>query len=112
MCANPRVSLRVHTLVCLALLAISGVAVADQEIARTPIVDAPPGTPGIGGGFRFHRTAYTGVGLVQDLVPLYLYEGKYLYGNGRKARACISLRSRNVIALSDTEHTNVRNRLL
>ncbi len=70
MCVSPRVSLRAGALVCLALLAAGGVARADQEVARTPIVDAPPGTPGIGGGFRFSSSPYVGVGTVPDLVPL------------------------------------------
>ncbi len=85
MCVHPRVPLRVGALVCLAMLAAGGVASADQEVARTPIVDAPPGTPGIGGGFRFNSTPYAGVGMVPDLVPLYLFEGRFLYAHGTTA---------------------------
>jgi outer membrane scaffolding protein for murein synthesis (MipA/OmpV family) len=59
-----------------------GPVVADQETARIPIVDAPPGTPGIGGGARLNATPYAGVGAVQDLVPLYLYEGRWVFAHG------------------------------
>ena len=55
---------------------------AQQEVARIPIVDAPPGTPGLGGGLRWGSNPYRGDTDGLDLVPLYLYEGKYLFAHG------------------------------
>lgn len=55
---------------------------AAPEVARIPIVDAPPQTPGIGGAFRSGSTPYIGDDGEPDLVPLYLYEGKRLFAHG------------------------------
>lgn len=55
-----------------------------QEVARIPIIDAPPQTPGLGGGIRLNSSPYVGQTDVDDLVPLYLYEGKYLFAHGTK----------------------------
>lgn len=65
----------------LALCVLSG-ATAAQEVARIPIIDAPPRTPGLGAGIRLNTSPYVGQADVNDLVPLYLYEGKYLYAHG------------------------------
>lgn len=65
------------------LIAILGVVnVHAQEVARLPIVYAPPGTVGIGGGIRTGQSPYVGSERDQDLIPLYLYEGKYLFAHG------------------------------
>lgn len=40
---------------------------------------AEPGGAGLGAALRLERSPYIGVGARNDLVPLYLYEGKYLY---------------------------------
>ena len=53
-----------------------------QEAARTPIVDADPGTPGIGGGIRVGSGPYSGAETEFDLIPLYLFEGKWFYSHG------------------------------
>ena len=53
-----------------------------QEVARFPIVDAPPRTPGLGAGFRTARDIYIGEDERTDLIPLYLYEGKFLFAHG------------------------------
>lgn len=53
-----------------------------QEVARIPIVDAPPGTPGLGAGIRNNTVPYLGEEQGYDLVPLYLFEGKYLFAHG------------------------------
>jgi MipA family protein len=70
----------------LALLAVAAPAVADQELARIPFFNAPPGTTGLGGGFRFGNNPYISSGESEevplDLIPMYLYEGKYLYSRG------------------------------
>ncbi len=40
---------------------------------------AAPGGAGLGAGIRMERSPYVGGGIRNDLVPLYLYEGKHLY---------------------------------
>jgi len=71
---------RTHVLIAALLLVSSGVVA--QEAARLPIVDAPPGTPGLGGALRLGTENYIGETYRKDLVPLYLYEGEYLYAHG------------------------------
>jgi outer membrane protein len=58
---------------------------AGQEVARIPITDAPPMTPAIGGGIRTGNDIYIGGGREPDFVPLYLYEGKYIFAHGTSA---------------------------
>jgi len=53
-----------------------------QEVTQIPIIDAPPQTPGLGAGFRINSSPYVESDEVTDLVPLYLYEGEYLYAHG------------------------------
>jgi outer membrane protein len=66
----------------IALLHLFCCQAAAQEVARIPIVDAPPQTPGLGAGFRTGTNPYIGQDARVDLVPLYLYEGQYLFANG------------------------------
>jgi len=49
---------------------------------RIPIESAPPGTPAIGFGLRANTDLYIGNDGDADLVPLYLYEGKWLFAQG------------------------------
>lgn len=66
-----------------ALTAAALPAQSAQEVARIPIVDAPPGTPSIGFGLRLGDSPYLGEQEGGgDLVPLYLYEGKVLFAHG------------------------------
>jgi outer membrane scaffolding protein for murein synthesis (MipA/OmpV family) len=53
-----------------------------QEAARVPIVDAPEGTPGLGGAIRLSSSPYHGGAGYPDLVPLYLFEGRWFYSHG------------------------------
>jgi outer membrane scaffolding protein for murein synthesis (MipA/OmpV family) len=63
---------------------------ADAEVTRIPILDAPPGTIGLGFGVRSESTPYikensaSGVGDVVsiDWVPMYLYEGETVFAHG------------------------------
>jgi outer membrane protein len=63
---------------------------ADGGVTRTPIVDAPPESVGLGFGLRFGASPYRDVDNTSsitsdnnfDLLPLYLYEGEYLYFHG------------------------------
>ena len=68
------------------LLAVTTVGMAGQEVARIPIINAPVGTTGLGGGFRFGKSTYISSGESEevplDLIPLYLYEGKWLFAHG------------------------------
>ncbi len=68
----------------LIIAAFAATGAAAQEVARTPFINAPPRTPGLGGGVRLTGTPYVGVSDEQDLdlVPLYLYEGKWLFAQG------------------------------
>lgn len=75
-----------RALLATALLTASITAPAGQEVARIPFFNAPDGTTGLGAGFRFGRNSYISSGesdeVPLDLVPLYLYEGKYLFVHG------------------------------
>jgi len=55
------------------------------EVTRIPVDHLPDGTPGLGGGIRVTRDVYLGRERDPDLVPLYLYEGKWLFANGTSA---------------------------
>ena len=57
-------------------------AQAAQELTRIPIDTMPPGTPGIGGGIRTGADPYIGSNRAPDLIPLYLYEGKWIFSYG------------------------------
>jgi outer membrane scaffolding protein for murein synthesis (MipA/OmpV family) len=75
-----RLKARQYLVAALWLTATS--AYAGQELARIPIDTAPPGTPAIGGGIRSGADIYIGSDRDPDLVPLYLYEGKWLFAHG------------------------------
>jgi len=66
------------------LLATSGAA--PQEVAEIPFFSAPPGTAALGGGLRTGQSPYFATDNEDqrqaDLIPLYLYEGKYLFSRG------------------------------
>ena len=72
-----------------------GSADAASLLTQTPIFDAPPGTVGLGFGMRGGDSPYFDVKDIsstnndnqRDLVPLYLYEGKYLFFHGTSAGA-------------------------
>jgi len=57
-----------------------------QEVAEIPFFSAPPGTAALGGGIRLGQSPYFATDNDDqgqaDLVPLYLYEGKYLFARG------------------------------
>jgi outer membrane protein len=68
------------------LLGATAPTMAGQEVARIPFINAPDGTAGLGAGFRFGESPYISSGesteAQLDLIPLYLYEGKYLFAHG------------------------------
>ncbi len=57
-----------------------------QEVAEIPFFSAPPGTAALGGGIRGGQSPYFATDNEDqrqlDLIPLYLYEGKYLFARG------------------------------
>ena len=73
--------------VCVLILLLARAAgiFAAQEVARIPIIDAPPYTPGLGAALRPNNDIYIGGGHDLDVVPLFLYEGKYLFAHGTSA---------------------------
>ena len=68
------------------LLLLAADARAQQEVAEIPFFNAPPGTAALGGGLRFGRSLYLSVDNDDtrqiDLIPLYLYNGKYIFARG------------------------------
>lgn len=58
-----------------------GVACAAAFANSDPLVGvvSEPGGAGLGAALRMERSPYKGAGTRNDLVPLYLYEGKFLY---------------------------------
>lgn len=71
------------TLVSLLLLSDTALS---QEVAEIPFSRAPEGTAALGGGLRFGQSPYLASDneddRTLDLVPLYLYNGKYLFARG------------------------------
>lgn len=69
-----------------ALFALSGLAESGQEVADIPFIASPPGTSALGGGLRFSASPYRAPDNDEireyDLVPLYLYNGKYVFFRG------------------------------
>jgi outer membrane scaffolding protein for murein synthesis (MipA/OmpV family) len=61
-------------------------AFAQYEVAEIPFFDTPSGTAALGGGLRLGRDLYFGNDSDEirqvDLVPLYLYNGKYVFFRG------------------------------
>lgn len=57
-----------------------------QEVAEIPFFNAPPGSAALGGGLRAGQSPYRASDSEDerrtDLIPLYLYEGKYLFARG------------------------------
>jgi len=64
------------------LLLLASTIAAANELFQIPIIDAPPSTPALGGGVRATTSPYAEDSADIDLVPLYLYEGDYLFAHG------------------------------
>jgi outer membrane scaffolding protein for murein synthesis (MipA/OmpV family) len=86
--------LKIYLKVCFTMTCLlTGLATADPGVTRIPVIDAPKGTAGLGMGFRGGTNPYRNLNTVSsilndsqvDLVPLYLYEGKYLFSHGTEA---------------------------
>ena len=63
-----------------------GIVQSGQEVAQIPFFSAPPGTAGLGGGLRTGQSLYRAFDSDDerqiDLLPLYLYNGEYLFARG------------------------------
>ena len=74
--------------VCLTgvIILLAGNTVAAQEVTEIPFFNAPEGSTALGGGIRFGQSPYLASDNEDerqlDLIPLYLYEGKYLFLRG------------------------------
>ncbi len=75
----------------MALLIIASIICATsnslaQEVAEIPFFNAPTGSAALGGGLRSGQSPYFASDnddqRQADLIPLYLYEGKYLFARG------------------------------
>ena len=57
-----------------------------QDVAEIPLFNAPDGTAALGGGLRFGQSPYLAPDNEDqrqvDLIPMYLYEGRYLFARG------------------------------
>ena len=75
-----------HYLAVLLLVVVYISIVSDnalaQEVWRIPIVDAPVGTPGLGAGLRYGTGLDGDEDIDDDVIPLYLFEGEYLFAHG------------------------------
>ena len=67
----------------------SSLILADAEVTRIPILDAPEGTVGLGFGVRLENSPYVKDGesstlddIRADWIPMILYEGRFLYAHG------------------------------
>ena len=71
----------------------SAVGYADNQVTQIPFQHAVKGSVGLGAGYRLGNSPYKYIETVSsiendnnsDLVPLYLYEGKYLFSHGTRA---------------------------
>ncbi len=85
----------IKLLILSATLFILGVSstYAANQVSEIPFSGAPKGSVGLGPGFRFGSSPYKFVDSITtetsddnaDLVPLYLYEGKYIFSYGTTA---------------------------
>ena len=77
---------RTRAAALLGLLLIVSPAHGGREVARIPFFDAPEGTTALGGGIRLGQDLYRESDNDEqretDLVPLYLYNGRYFFARG------------------------------
>jgi outer membrane scaffolding protein for murein synthesis (MipA/OmpV family) len=68
------------------ILLVASPARAQYEVAEIPFFDTPKGTAALGGGLRLGQDLYIAADNEDqrqyDLVPLYLYNGKYVFFRG------------------------------
>lgn len=72
---------------------LPGLSHADNQVTQIPFSESAPGAVGLGLGVRAGRSPYRYVETVSslenenntDMMPLYLYEGKYVFFHGTRA---------------------------
>jgi MipA family protein len=69
-------------LAAIGVLLLVATQVLGSDVTNVPIIYAPPGTPALGGAIRWTSNPQLGNLDGLDLVPLYLYEGRYLFSHG------------------------------
>ncbi len=82
--ASYRCALLALTHIAAALLLAGWLAspASAEEVYRLPTPNAESGSPGLGSGLRIFTEPYVGSDFRADLVPLFLFEGKYLFARG------------------------------
>jgi outer membrane scaffolding protein for murein synthesis (MipA/OmpV family) len=67
-------------------LTFAACSASAQEVARIPFFSASPGSSALGAGLRFGQSTYLATDNEDeqqlDLIPLYLFEGKYFFARG------------------------------
>ncbi len=70
----------------LALLACLVTPARGQHVAEIPFFNSPAGTTALGGGLRLGQSLYRAIDNEDhrqfDLIPLYLYNGRYIFARG------------------------------
>jgi len=83
---HPSLIIKAFHLAAVTILSFLATAAGGQEVAEIPFFNAPDGTVALGGGIRFGQSLYfeneNDELRTQDLIPLYLYEGKYFFAHG------------------------------
>lgn len=82
-----------HLALATLVMLLTANASADNQVTHLPFADAPAGSVGLGAGLRFGRSPYQDVDSLSSLenennadrMPLYLYEGEYLFFHGTRA---------------------------
>ena len=73
-------------IVAILFLTLATLVARGQEVAEIPFMHSPPGTTALGGGLRFGQSPYfdsdNDEQKTTDLIPLYLFEGKYIFLHG------------------------------
>ena len=87
-----------HSLRAILIVVCTGMvpAYAQYEVAEIPFFNTPEGTAALGGGIRLGQDMYKAFDDSSDqrqfdLVPLYLYNGKYLFFRGTAGGSAVGL---------------------
>lgn len=82
-----------HPALIIVAMLLCNNAQSDNQVTQVPFANAQAGSVGLGAGVRAGRSPYKGIETLSslenenntDLVPLYLYEGQYLFSHGTRA---------------------------
>ena len=84
---------KISTLLLILVLMAPLTSNAGNQVTQIPFSHSAPGSVGLGAGLRFGESPYKYVDTISsnmnennaDLVPLYLYEGEYIFSHGTSA---------------------------